>query len=163
MGTGHRGDRAQRAERPVVSDTPFSGATGLPSAVVDAIGDLFDGRGSDDPGTVLAVVGTTPDDRDRLAASLAKDHDAPVFRLAPEDLVAPPYERMAAVLRLLDAAEVAGAVAMVDAANHLAPDRAAEIGLAERLARHRGLVVLVGDLPGRSPLDDVIDDLLPPT
>lgn len=146
-----------------MSDSPFTGIPGLPPHVVDAISNLVGGRVFDDPGTVLAVVGTTPAELDRLAATLSTDHEAPVFRLAPEDLAAPPHQRMAAVLALLDAAEVAGAVAMVDAANHVAPDRAAEIGLAQRLAHHRGVVVLVGDLPNRSPLDDVVDDLVLPT
>lgn len=144
-----------------MSDSSPTGVPGL-SVVIDAIGELVDRRAVDDPGRVVAVGGTTPSELDRLAATLATAHEVPVFRLAPEDLVAPPYDRMAAVLRLLDAAEVAGAVALVDAADGLAPDRAAEIGLAQRLANHRGVVVLVGDLRDRSPLGDVVEDLGPP-
>lgn len=145
-----------------MSDNSPPGGPGL-SVVIEAIGALVDRRAVDDPGRVVVVTGRTPAELDRLAAKLATGHDAPVFRLAPEDLVAPPHGRIAAVLRLLDAAEVAGAVAMVDAADAVAPDRAAEIGLAQRLANHRGVVVLVGDVRDRSPLGDVVEDLVPPT
>lgn len=127
---------------------------GLLGRVRDAVRDRLERPRGSKAGTVIEVRGAGPDDRAALAAKLQDEHERPVFRLSPEDLVAAPHDRAAAVLRLLDAAEVAGAIPMLDAADHLVTDRAAAIGLEERLRSFPGLVVIATD--GVSPLQAVV-------
>lgn len=94
-----------------------------------------------------------------VAQAVAASVSAPLFRLALQDLVAEPHARARAVLSLLDAAEVAGAAVLLDAADHLAPDAASAAALRQRLAAHSGLVVLSTSGPSRwdiSPPDTVV-------
>lgn len=79
----------------------------------------------------------------RYAELVAGALDRPLFRLSPEDLAAPPVRRTAALLALVDAAQVAGAVLLVDAAETLAPDPAAAAAVRLRLGDWDGGVVLL--------------------
>lgn len=126
----------------------------------DAVGHRLERRRDDDPGTVIEVRGTSAVQRTALVKRLQDEHDRPVFRLAPEDLVAAPHDRAAAVLRLLDAAEVAGAIPLLEAAETLAPDPAAAIGIKERLHAFRGLVVIATD--GPSAFKELVADTVQP-
>lgn len=131
---------------------------GLLGRFRDAVRDRLERARGDGPGGVIEVRGAGPVERAALVAELEQDHERPVFRLSPEDLVAPPHARAAAALRLLDAAEAAGAIPMLDAADHLVTDRAAAIGLEERLRSFPGLVVIATD--GLSPLQAVVDQTI---
>lgn len=133
-----------------------------PGSFADRIGDRLDEviagaltaaeEGARRQKVIMRVPGTDTKSRARLAERLAAEHDVPVFRLAVQDLVAAPHVRMAAVLALLDAADVAGGIAMLDAADHLAPDPAAQVGLDERLQSSEGIVVLLSDRTGPTGL-----------
>lgn len=79
--------------------------------------------------------------------------DRPLFRLATADLAAPPPRRVAALLALVDATDVARAVLLVDAADTLVPDPAATAAVRARLGEwDGGVVLLVGGSGEGGPL-----------
>ncbi len=115
----------------------------------DNLRDVLPRGAGADTTTVIEVRGASPSQRAELVQRLEQEHDRPVFRLAVGDLAAPPERRAVAALRLLDAAQVAGAIPMLDAVDDLVPDRATIVALEDRLRTFPGLVVLVNRGPSR--------------
>lgn len=115
-------------------------------------------RADEDPNTVIEVRSAGTTEFEAFVTRLEAEHDLPVFRLALADLAAPPGQRVLAALRLLDAAEVGGAIPLLEVANHLADDPAGVVALATRLRAFPGLVVIATDAP--SPLGEVVDRVI---
>lgn len=126
----------------------------------DSLRDVLSTGDRTDVGQVIEVRGAGPSQRAELVENLEADYDRQVFQMAASDLVAPPHERAAAALRLLDAALAAGAIPMLDAVDDLVPDRAAIVALEDRLRDFPGVVVLSNEEP--SKLRRVVDQAIRP-
>ncbi|HKJ55842.1 MAG TPA: hypothetical protein VJ978_07625 [Nitriliruptoraceae bacterium] len=132
-----------------MSSTDGPGGSDWLGNLRDNLRDVLPDADRSDTTTVIEVRGASPVQRADLVTRLESEHERPVFRLTPGDLVAAPHERAAAALRLLDAAEVAGAIPMLDAVDDLLPDRAAAVALEDRLRTFPGVVVLSNHGPSR--------------
>ena len=140
---------------------PSSPGSDWLEALRDGLPDAFPRGERANASTIIEVRGADPVQRAEVVRRLEQEHDRPVFRLAASDLVAPPHKRAAACLRLLDAAEVAGAIPMLDAVDELVVDRAAAVALEDRLRGFPGVVVVSSHGPSR--LAAVVDRSIHPT
>lgn len=144
-------------------DTGAGGAgpdpgTGIMAGLREVLDERLARVRADDPTTIIEVRSTSALELDGFVTQLQDVRDLPVYRLALADLAAAPHERVRAALRLLDAAEIAGAIPLLEAANHLAADPAGVVAMTERLRAFPGLVVLATDAP--SPLHAVVDQII---